>query len=348
MRAEETILPDAYIQDPLAAILAGDRVMKQYRAFKRLRLASSTNELKDSNNQQDSQAALVEGDSKLRGINNVILRTLYFDDGIMMVLGKRPSSVFTAIRASLGSTNCKQVVLLGSGMDSRPWRLHFPPGVTWFEVDRQDVLKAKMDLLRKAGAAFTLNPGSTTQLKGTRFPLQCQEWKGVSLDLQVQGWSAHLLQNGFDPEVPTLWVLEGLLYYLEPDAVPEILKESARISAQGSVMLASIFSREFLEVMKKKGAYQNRNSIASEWKWACPVEPSEYFGGCGWNVLSSPSWTEAAEMYGLKAIIRASTKSMQSSESQQTVASTEHAAEEPVTVEKPKRNVMYITAVVHI
>lgn len=37
----------------------------------------------------------------------------------------------------------KQVVLLGSGMDSRPWRLELPEGVSWFEVDRADVLAAK-------------------------------------------------------------------------------------------------------------------------------------------------------------------------------------------------------------
>ena len=34
-----------------------------------------------------------------------------------------------------------QVVLLGSGMDTRPWRLDLPAGVHWFEVDQQDVLR---------------------------------------------------------------------------------------------------------------------------------------------------------------------------------------------------------------
>ena len=43
------------------------------------------------------------------------------------------------------------MVLLGAGMDSRPWRLDLPPGVAWFEVDRQDVLEAKTSTLQRHG-----------------------------------------------------------------------------------------------------------------------------------------------------------------------------------------------------
>jgi hypothetical protein len=45
-----------------------------------------------------------------------------------------------------------QVVLLGAGMDSRPWRLALPAGTAWFEVDRQDVLRAKASTLQRHGA----------------------------------------------------------------------------------------------------------------------------------------------------------------------------------------------------
>ncbi|PNG99553.1 hypothetical protein TSOC_014666, partial [Tetrabaena socialis] len=44
------------------------------------------------------------------------------------------------------------VVLLGSGLDARPWRLPLPPGVAWFEVDRRDVLAAKRARLGALGA----------------------------------------------------------------------------------------------------------------------------------------------------------------------------------------------------
>jgi len=63
-------------------------------------------------------------------------------------------------------TRCLQVVMLGAGMDTRPWRLPLDPQLKWFELDRQDVLAAKQAALRSAGAAFepctTRTPENTT------------------------------------------------------------------------------------------------------------------------------------------------------------------------------------------
>ena len=39
-----------------------------------------------------------------------------------------------------------QVVVLGSGLDSRPWRLALPPGVTWFEVPARSLTEASRSL----------------------------------------------------------------------------------------------------------------------------------------------------------------------------------------------------------
>lgn len=40
----------------------------------------------------------------------------------------------------------------GAGMDSRAWRLKLPSGITWFELDRKDVLDVKLQLLKENGA----------------------------------------------------------------------------------------------------------------------------------------------------------------------------------------------------
>ena len=45
-----------------------------------------------------------------------------------------------------------QVVLLGAGMDTRPWRLPLPAGTLWLEVDQADVAAAKKKLLQAANA----------------------------------------------------------------------------------------------------------------------------------------------------------------------------------------------------
>ena len=48
-----------------------------------------------------------------------------------------------------------QVVMLGAGMDTRPWRIELPPGIYWFEVDRPDVMRAKQQELVSAGAQIS-------------------------------------------------------------------------------------------------------------------------------------------------------------------------------------------------
>lgn len=149
-----------------------------------------------------------------------------------------------------------QVVLLGSGMDSRPWRLlNLPPGVSWFELDMPDVVHAKIARLRDAGAQMhtidtrqqqsmqqdtqqgddnalqhaleALRGGSRAappsspshqiaQPTSYAFPLLVHAWCAVAVDLRKgEEWVVELLHHGFDPEVPTVWVAEGLLYYLQ-------------------------------------------------------------------------------------------------------------------------------------
>ena len=64
-------------------------------------------------------------------------------------------------------SNVRQVVMLGAGMDTRPWRLDLPPNVTWFEVDRPDVMRAKQRELVFAGAQIS---GSTGDSNGGEHP----------------------------------------------------------------------------------------------------------------------------------------------------------------------------------
>ena len=49
---------------------------------------------------------------------------------------------------------------------------------------------------------------------------------GRAHPMQVVGWTANLELQGLDLLQPTAWVLEGLLYYLEPSSVAAMLKAS--------------------------------------------------------------------------------------------------------------------------
>lgn len=121
-----------------------------------------------------------------------------------------------------------QVVMLGAGMDTRPWRLPLPPHLKWFELDRSDVLAAKRAALRDAGASFkpanaAQSPqdtnssahGSSSSSKASsgskqgcsgsvRYPLQVGAWSCADADLQKPGWVNKLQEAGLDLQAPTV------------------------------------------------------------------------------------------------------------------------------------------------
>jgi methyltransferase (TIGR00027 family) len=98
----------------------------------------------------------------------------------------------------------RQIVNLGAGMCSRPYRLDFGSSetTTVFEVDSDlSLLQAKKITLE--GAGFRL--GSSVQIVQ------------VMGDLRDADSTAVALQNaGFDPNVRTDWIAEGLFEYLDP------------------------------------------------------------------------------------------------------------------------------------
>ncbi|MEA5363225.1 SAM-dependent methyltransferase [Amycolatopsis sp., V23-08] len=114
-------------------------------------------------------------------------------------------------------TGAAQVVLLGAGLDSRAFRLAWPPGCRVFELDRPDVLAFKRDVLNGLGATATA--ARTT----------------VAVDLR-DDWAEPLCGAGFDPAVPTAWLAEGLLLYLGADTERRLVSAVDRLATPGSVL----------------------------------------------------------------------------------------------------------------
>ncbi|MFD0026233.1 class I SAM-dependent methyltransferase [Streptomyces sp. NPDC058382] len=129
------------------------------------------------------------------------LRTRVFDD-------------FLLDRTAAG---IDQVVILGAGLDSRAYRLPWPPGCTVFEIDQEGVLSFKQAVLD------TLD----TAPRSERRPL--------AADLRLD-WAGTLLTAGFDPARPTAWVAEGLLPYPPPGAERELITTIVAHSARGSAI----------------------------------------------------------------------------------------------------------------
>jgi methyltransferase (TIGR00027 family) len=121
---------------------------------------------------------------------------------------------------------CRQVVLLGAGLDSRAFRLGLTEDATTFEVDQASVHEFKRAVLERHGAVPTC----------VRVPVVADIAKGPSQSL---------LSAGFDPTVATVWVAEGLLMYFSRDAADALLEEITAMSAPGSRIVGEYFSRHW-------------------------------------------------------------------------------------------------------
>ncbi|MEV7059550.1 class I SAM-dependent methyltransferase [Streptomyces microflavus] len=130
---------------------------------------------------------------------------------------------------SVHAGGARQVVLLGAGLDSRAFRLDWPPGCVIFEIDREEVLAFKHQVLDGLSAAP----------KAARVP--------VPMDLRAD-WAGALPGAGFDPAAPSIWLVEGLLFYLPPAAETYLIDTVDRLSTAGSALAFEVkLDKDLLE-----------------------------------------------------------------------------------------------------
>ena len=126
---------------------------------------------------------------------------------------------FDGFFAAAMATGVRQAVILACGLDTRPHRLAWPAGTTVFEVDQPGVIDAKVRAMAQVGAT----PNA--------------ELHSVGIDLR-QDWPAALRAQGFDADLPTAWIAEGLMGYLPPEAQDRLFDTITGLSAPGSHLAA--------------------------------------------------------------------------------------------------------------
>jgi methyltransferase (TIGR00027 family) len=115
-----------------------------------------------------------------------------------------------------GAAGLRQVVIVASGLDARPYRLSWPAGTTLYEVDQPEVIEFKTTTLADLGA------------------VPRAEHRTVGIDLR-EDWPAALQNAGFDPAQLTAWLAEGVLIgFLPPEAEVHLLDNVDALSAAGS------------------------------------------------------------------------------------------------------------------
>ncbi len=159
----------------------------------------------------------------------IVLRTRYFDDWLGSITEH---------------DGIRQVVLVAAGLDTRAYRLSWPDQTRLFELDQPAVLRHKEGILAATGAVS-----------------RCSR-RAVEVDL-TGGWTAALLEAGFDRARPSGWLLEGFLFYIPGDDITRLLDAVTDLAAPGShlgfdiingQMLTSSWTRSWVEMQAQAGA----------------------------------------------------------------------------------------------
>lgn len=137
----------------------------------------------------------------------------------------RVTFVDAAVERYLATIN--QFVILGAGFDTRAFRLTRPGQIRCFELDMPQTQATKRQLLRNAH-------------------LESTDITFVAADFESEDWLARLVEAGFDPNRPAVFLWEGVIMYLDRPAVESTLRKIAS-TATGSVLVFDYFTTEPLK-----------------------------------------------------------------------------------------------------
>ena len=195
------------------------------------------------------------------------------------------SRFFDEFCTAAAAGGLRQAVILAAGLDTRAFRLDWPPGVTVYEVDAPQVLSFKERVLADAGA----RP-------------RCAR-RAVPADLRGP-WPAALRPAGLDPASPAAWLAEGLLPYLSDAETDRLLAGIDELSAPGSRVAiehlsAGMDSMRWYAAFSESARLNNDvdYDITAMWPAEEAADPAPWLAGRGWSVAVDPL-AEAAARYG--------------------------------------------------
>lgn len=156
-----------------------------------------------------------------------------------------------------------QVVILAAGLDARAYRLRWPDGTTVFELDQPTVIATK---------AETLSDDEPHCRRVT-----------IGVDLTTD-WTDALRANGFDPRLPVVWLMEGLLQYLDEDAVHTLFERVDSLSAPGSVLLYDIVGKTLLDSVMLAAVREQMSRNGAPWLFGTD-SPEQLCESLGWSAV---------------------------------------------------------------
>ncbi|KAI8471935.1 MAG: S-adenosyl-L-methionine-dependent methyltransferase [Monoraphidium minutum] len=162
------------------------------------------------------EAALIGGGLKGKVRGHLMIAPVLGVPGIGRFVDVRTAWLDGRVAAGLDG-GATQVVVIAAGYDTRAYRLH-RPGVRFFEIDLPHSSKSKQELI-----AACLPDAS-------RHPRPAY----IAADLSQVSLADALRGSGFDAAQRTVFLAEGLIYYLPPQAVRVLFESVAALAAPRS------------------------------------------------------------------------------------------------------------------
>jgi methyltransferase (TIGR00027 family) len=189
---------------------------------------------------------------------------------------------FDAYFHAAANAGIRQVVILAAGLDSRAYRLNLPTDTVVYEIDQPKVLQYKADILESRGAV----PAATR--------------RAVAVDLR-EDWAAALSAVGFDRDLPTAWLAEGLLAYLPSDAQDRLFEMCTELSSPGSEFAVEVFKMNTHGNTQRWNRMRDRlgldvNVEALTYHESDRSDAAEWLVEHGWQVRSVSNHQEMARL----------------------------------------------------
>ncbi len=192
------------------------------------------------------------------GINSIVGRVRYLDDIVEKSVNE----------------GLEQLVILGAGFDTRAYRIEGMENVKVFEIDHPSTQQYK-----------------TLKIKEI-FQSNLENVVYVPVDFESEKISEELFKKGYNASLKTLFIMEGFIYYITPEAAAETLSFMVKNSGKGSAVVFDYL----LDSGVKEGNKQR--SDANIFKFGIKEEGlEEFLGQFGFSDIQGSSTKDLKKLY---------------------------------------------------
>ena len=189
---------------------------------------------------------------------------------------------FIADKLSEALGNIDAVVILGAGLDTRPYLLTRQVRIPVFEVDLPVNIARKAQTVRRA-------------LGGPPLSVRL-----VALDLERDDLLTSLAEHGYHTDYRAFFICEGVTQYLSEKTVRRTL-EGLRAAAPGSRLVFTYVRRDFIDGTNRYGTrtlYRNVRQRLQLWHFGLqPEEVADFIADYGWRLVEQAGPDELVQRY---------------------------------------------------